>query len=110
MQKRFLKVLLTMIIFSPLGLLAEGTAWGEWGSEDLLEFTGYVPQGILAAQQWWHAIFPDYTISFLSEGVIAMALGYMLAAVIGAGLVFSLLYYLLKAIVKKEIIKTLTNN
>ncbi len=45
--------LLALIILCPLGLIAEGTAWGEWGTEEMAELTetgvplGYTPSGML---------------------------------------------------------------
>ena len=34
-----------MIILSPIGLLASGTAfWGEWGANEIKGVAGYVPK------------------------------------------------------------------
>lgn len=41
-----------LIIFTPLGLLASGTAWGEWGVEEMASLVsngkalGYTPAGM----------------------------------------------------------------
>jgi len=34
MLKRYWLALAALVILSPLGLLADGTAWGEWGGDD----------------------------------------------------------------------------
>ncbi|WP_219895880.1 cobalt transporter CbiM [Bifidobacterium callitrichos] len=66
-------------LLSPLGLIATGDAWGEWGAEDFMAATGldYVPQYI-AHGFTWNALLPDYSLAGLPD--IA---GYILSAVIG---------------------------
>lgn len=66
-------------VLTPLGLIAEGDAWGEWAVEDLAGMIGYTPAGF---EGWeWSALFPDYSIGTLPEWS-----GYMLSAVIGVAL------------------------
>jgi len=72
-----------MALLTPLGLLAEGTAWGEWGAEDLAETLGFVPQGIDQASTWWQAFLPDYTVKGLGEKT-----GYVVSALVGSALVY----------------------
>ncbi|MBT1180245.1 cobalt transporter CbiM [Bifidobacterium vespertilionis] len=66
-------------LLSPIGLLATGDAWGEWGAEDFMSATGldYVPQYI-ADGFTWNALLPDYSLAGLPDVV-----GYILSAVIG---------------------------
>ncbi len=69
-----------LIIATPLGLLAQGDAWGEWGTEDLASMVGYTPQGL--GNGWeWSAFMPDYSIGALPEWF-----GYILSAIIGVAL------------------------
>lgn len=69
-----------LIVATPLGLLATGDAWGEWGLEDLAEMIGYEPVGM--ANGWELSTFmPDYSIGGLPE-----VAGYILSAVIGVAL------------------------
>lgn len=72
-------LLAILICATPLGLLATGTAWGEWSAEEIGEMVSYIPKGFengpLAA---FEAICPDYSIGSLPEWV-----GYILSAVIG---------------------------
>ncbi|MDL2280872.1 PDGLE domain-containing protein [Selenomonadales bacterium OttesenSCG-928-I06] len=99
MYKKYIVILLALIIISPLGLIAEGTAWGEWGSDDLKEMLGFVPVGIEKAENLSKAIFPDYTIPFLGETLEYFA--YILSAIIGAFLVYSITFLIAKLSAKK---------
>ncbi len=68
-----------LIVLTPLGLLAEGTAWGEWGAGEIAATgAGYTPAGIKSGFSF-QALIPDYSV----EGMPA-AFGYILSAVIGA--------------------------
>ncbi|MGN0483641.1 MAG: cobalt transporter CbiM [Lachnospiraceae bacterium] len=76
-----------LIVCTPLGLLAAGTAWGEWGIDEISEVVsdgsalGYTPQGMASGFEF-SAFFPDYTVAGLPEWF-----GYILSAVIGAAIV-----------------------
>jgi len=87
-MRRYWIGLIVLAILTPLGTLAEGTAWGEWGTDELTAMFGYIPQGIAQANSWWTAAFPDYSMSFLGEGVIAGKVGYFLSAVLGSSLIY----------------------
>lgn len=85
-----------LICLVPLGLLAEGTAWGEWGSDEIMEITGltYVPKEL--GNGWsLSSIFPDYSVAGLPA-----AAGYIISAVIGVTLI--LILFRLFAQFKKE--------
>ena len=87
-MKRYWVGLVVLAILTPLGSLAEGTAWGEWGTDELKGVFGYIPQGITQASSWWTGIFPDYSMRFLGGGVIADKAGYFLSAVFGSVLIY----------------------
>jgi len=91
--RKFWWALGVLIVLSPLGLLASGTAWGEWGAEELQKMLGFIPSGMQRlAGTWSHAPFGDYSLpgfeSFWSSAII-----YILCAIIGVGMI-SLLTYL----------------
>lgn len=91
--RKFWWALGVLIVLSPLGLLASGTAWGEWGAEKLQKMLGFIPSGMQRlADTWSHAPFGDYSLpgfeSFWSSAII-----YILCAIIGVGII-SLLTYL----------------
>ena len=66
-----------LIVFTPIGLLAEGTAWGEWGTDEIGEMAGYTPAGMAGGFEW-SSLLPDYSVGNLPEWF-----GYILSAVIG---------------------------
>ena len=93
-------LLLAMVILSPIGLLAEGTAWGEWAPEEIAEVIenghalGYTPAGLSDGFSF-AALFPDYTVGALPD-----VFGYILSAVIGTAL--SIIVFKLAASLMKE--------
>ena len=82
--KKIRYVLLVLVVLSPLGLLAEGTAFGEWSADELAEMMPNVPAGIENGFSF-EALFSDYTIPGTN-----IAVGYILSA-ITALLVFYIL-------------------
>jgi cobalt/nickel transport system permease protein len=68
-----------LIVATPLGLLAAGTAWGEWSVEELGD---RVPAGLRALSAVWSAPVPDYAPSFVNSDSI----GYALSGMFGVGL------------------------
>ncbi len=84
--KPLFALLSVLIVLVPLGLLAEGTAWGEWGADEIASDAsagsalGYTPAGMTNGFEL-NALFPDYTVSGLPDIV-----GYILSAVIGVAL------------------------
>jgi cobalt/nickel transport system permease protein len=87
-------LLVALVCLSPLGLLASGTAWGEWGTDEIKDVVaggkslGFVPSGMAHGFNL-HVAFPDYAMSGLPEWT-----GYVLSAVAGGAIlviVFKLL-------------------
>ena len=72
-----------LILLTPIGALAPGTAWGEWGSEELDSLVGYVPGDLEKLGGLWKAAMPDYA----TPGVSNSLLGYLIAAIVGTALV-----------------------
>jgi cobalt/nickel transport system permease protein len=78
--------LVALVCLSPLGLLAAGTAWGEWGTEEIKDVVsggtplGFVPSGMQSGFSFG-ALFPDYAMSGLPEW-----LGYVFSAVLGVAI------------------------
>lgn len=79
-------LIVALIVCTPLGLLAAGTAWGEWDPEELADqdflgaALGYTPAGMEHGFSF-EALFPDYAIAGLPD-----AFGYILSALIGTAL------------------------
>lgn len=91
-----------LMIASPLGLIAAGIAWGEWGAEDFqdpqvrqeiaqasgnVQPPAEVPQGMARLASVWTAPIPDYAPAFLKDESV----GYVLSAMVGGGLVLLLM-------------------
>ena len=77
-------LVVALVAATPLGLLATGDAWGEWGVEDLAEMVGYAPSGL--ANGWeWSSLMPDYSLGSLPEW-----LGYVISAVAGVALLVAI--------------------
>ena len=87
-----------LMILTPLGLLATGIAWGEWGAEDFQDpaireqivhasgnavLPDAVPHGLERLSSLWTAPIPDYAPAFMHNE----SFGYILSAVMGTGLI-----------------------
>jgi cobalt/nickel transport system permease protein len=72
--------LAVLVVVSPLGLLAPGTAWGEWGAAELTSMgLKGVPQGMAQLSGLWGAPLADYDLPALGNA----SLGYILSALLG---------------------------
>ncbi|MBC3889047.1 cobalt transporter CbiM [Acetobacterium paludosum] len=92
-------LIIGLICLTPLGLLAAGTAWGEWGTDEIQDVVsggsalGFVPAGMQNGFSF-EALMPDYSVSGLPE-----AAGYILSAIAGAAILiilFKVIGYLKK--------------
>jgi cobalt/nickel transport system permease protein len=72
--------LAALIVITPIGLLAPGTAWGEWGAEELTSLgLSFIPEGLAQLSGLWSAPMPDYDIPALGN----VNLAYILSAIVG---------------------------
>lgn len=79
-------LLLMLICITPVGLLADGTAWGEWGADEILNLNqggiklASIPKGM--KNGWsFHAILPDYAYQGANEVLV-----YVFCAILGVTL------------------------
>ncbi|HZY43922.1 MAG TPA: cobalt transporter CbiM [Anaerolineae bacterium] len=73
-------VLAVAVVAVPLGLLAPGTAWGEWGSDELAGLgLQAVPQGLAQLENLWSAPLSGYDLPALGDSNA----GYILSAIVG---------------------------
>lgn len=89
-----------LIAATPLGLLATGTAWGEWGADEIADIAesgsalGYTPAGL--ANGWsLESIIPDYAIEGMNEVV-----AYILSAIIGVA--FLVIFFKLISLIPQK--------
>ena len=90
--------LAVLMVVTPLGILAAGSAWGEWGPQDfsnpaarqqMATASGNqlpptaTPAGLRRLATFWTAPMPRYAPPFLKSP----AFGYMLSAFFGSGLI-----------------------
>jgi hypothetical protein len=69
-----------MIVLVPVGLLAPGTAWGEWGTEQLTSRgLAFIPQGMAKLSGLWSAPMSGYNLPALKNSNLA----YMLSGIVG---------------------------
>ncbi len=92
--------LATLMIATPLGLLAAGSAWGEWSASDFgnpaarqqmmtashnVPPPAGAPAGLVRLSSFWTAPIPDYAPRFMKDA----RLGYILSAMFGGGIILS---------------------
>jgi len=78
-----------LIVLTPMGLLAPGTAWGEWGRDELAQLgLGYIPAGFDRWSSLWGAPLPDYNIPVLNNPTIA----YFVSAIVGVAIVVVVIF------------------
>ena len=71
-----------LVLLTPLGLLAPGEAWAEWGGDQLSEIVGFVPAGLHGLEGLWEAPLAGYGLGDLASGP-----GYVLSGLLGVGAV-----------------------
>lgn len=76
------------MLLSPVGLIAAGTAFGEWGLDELPQEVGFIPAGLeKLADFWTRSPLPDYSLPGLNSTFAQSAGGYIISAVVGVALV-----------------------
>lgn len=79
-------IIIALICLSPIGLLATGTAWVEWSTNEIKKVIskgselGYVPDGMKNSFRL-QGIMPDYSVFGLLD-----KFGYILSAIAGVAL------------------------
>jgi cobalt/nickel transport system permease protein len=95
-------VLGLVALATPIGLLASGTAWGEWGVNELKTMgLSAIPQGLQKLAGWWPAPMPDYGLPRM-----AAVIGYILSAFVGIILIGTLTWLLGRWLSRKNKEKT----
>jgi len=92
-----------LALLSPLGVylparLSAGTAWGEWGVDEIKILVGYLPKGLEKLSSFWNAPLPDY--AFKGGGQDSAA--YLLSALIGIALCVLAAFIIAKVLTIKK--------
>ncbi len=94
LRRLWLAVAMLMLL-TPLGIIAAGTAWGEWSPAELAHSASAsapvssptpVPSGLQRLSRLWTSPFPAYAPGF----VRSRSFGYLLSAMFGTGLLLCL--------------------
>jgi cobalt/nickel transport protein len=97
-----------LAVLSPIGIilpakLKAGSAWGEWGAEEIKGLVGYVPLGLKKLSALWNSIMPDYTFKgWGNKGLGHLSFAYIFAAVIGIALCAGIAYLIGKILAKRN--------
>jgi len=94
--------LIALIVFVPIGLIATGEAYGEWGADYIQDHFGFIPSGFNSLQGLWNAPLQDYGLPGQGDTFADMTPGYYLSAIVGVVLAGGLLYVGAKTLVKNK--------
>jgi len=78
--------LAVLVVFTPLGILAAGKAWGEWKPQDFSR----APVGLEKLSRLWQAPLADYAPAFVRNA----GAGYLISALSGVALLFVVVWSL----------------
>ena len=97
-----------LIILSPIGLILPdhfkaGSAWGEWGADEMQKLVGYVPEGLQKLSELWKAPMPDYAFKGWEEkGLPYLSFAYIISAIVGIGIIAIVVLAIGKLLAKKD--------
>ncbi len=107
-MKKMLLGLVVLALLSPVGVILPdmfkaGSAWGEWGPDEIQKMVGFVPQGMKNLADLWQAPMPDYSFKGWEEkGLRMQSLGYVISAVVGMGIIGGIALLFGKIVKQKE--------
>ena len=88
-----------LVLLTPIGALAKGTAWGEWSTEQLQARLGdAAPSGLQRLNGIWAGAVPDYAPAFVKTPLV----GYLVAAIIGATLAVGITWGIARLLARKD--------
>jgi len=100
------------LLLTPLGILAGGSAWGEWSARDyasvqaraqMAASSGNVaaptiaPRGLARLANFWTAPLPDYAPAFIKS----TPFGYLLSAMFGVGAILAVVWIVQRCLVSR---------
>jgi cobalt/nickel transport protein len=96
-----------LIVISPIGLILpekfkSGSAWGEWGKNEMKELAGYIPQGLEKLASLWKAPMQDYAFKgWEGKDLSHLSLAYIASAVAGIAVIIAVVLFIGKLLTKK---------
>lgn len=107
--RKFAIGLLVLVAIAPLGIflpevLKSGSAWGEWGTDEIKKEAGYVPSKLAAMDGKWKAPLPDYALPGQDESASGLSKSavYILSGLVGFGLLSGIVLVARKQIARKD--------
>ena len=97
-----------LIVLSPLGLILPehfkaGSAWGEWGADEIQSLVGYVPKGLEKLSSLWNAPIPDYAFKGWEEkGLSHLSFSYIISAIVGIGATALVIFLISKILLRGD--------
>jgi hypothetical protein len=88
--KKLIIGLAILIILTPLGIITQNPAWGEWDEKEMVKIVGFLPKGIKEGGLF-EAPLGDYSFAPLGE-----VGGYIFSALLGSIIVISIFYAMKK--------------
>ncbi|MGA7827378.1 MAG: PDGLE domain-containing protein [Geobacteraceae bacterium] len=106
--KKLWWALAVLAVFSPIGLFLPelfkaGSAWGEWGPDEIEKMLGYIPQGMKKVAELWQAPMPDYAFKGWDRlGFGMQSLAYVASAALGIAVIVVVMLFLGKIMTKER--------
>jgi cobalt/nickel transport protein len=100
--------LAVLVVLSPLGLILPdhfkaGSAWGEWGVDEISKLVGYVPGGFAKLSNFWNAPMPDYAFKNpKKKNLPRLNFGYIFSAIIGTAVIVAVIILFGKMLAGKD--------
>lgn len=100
--------LIVLALLSPVGIIIPdkfkaGSAWGEWGTDEIQKMVGFVPQGMKKLAELWQAPLPDYAFKGWEEkGLGMLSIAYVISAIVGIAIVAGITLIFGKVVSRKE--------
>lgn len=114
-RKRVFYFFALLVIWTPVGLITPGVAYGEWVPEqgfDKLPGAGYLPEGIDSLSRLWKAPLQFYQFPWIGQtaSVSEQAPGYIVSAALGVIVVIGATWLLGKLLARREASETGSEN
>jgi hypothetical protein len=86
-MKKLYLWLIAFAILTPLGILASGSAWGEWNAQEIKHQVGFAPKGMKALQSVWSGYLAGYKVPG-TKGLLLGSIGYIFSAFLAIIIIF----------------------
>jgi len=93
--KKLVFLVLLVFILTPLGILTDYVAWGEWEHHYFKKILGFIPEGIKNSSNLVTPLIPKYQVLQGSK-----PLNQYLSAILGVALIFGV-FYLIRIMLKR---------